>query len=215
MAHWSRILCRRAESSVMRVGQAEAADQVEGGLHQLAYAGHRLVHAERLDESAGGWPDRVLRSSSTTASCSAASLRAATHSSRAASKMSLENCSPRTCTTASDPVRSVRQLPRGRRGAPRRGTSARCSTAAMTRSFFVGKWCSWAPRLTPARSETSVVDVPVQPFSTRHSMVASSRRCRMARVRSSWGTRAGAADDVMSPSWLSDKQTVKPDFSLR
>ena len=38
--------------------------------------------------------------------------------------------------------------------------SVRCSTAATTRSFLVGKWCSWAPRETPARSLTSVVDVP-------------------------------------------------------
>ena len=49
--------------------------------------------------------------------------------------------------------------------APR--TSVRCSTAATTRSFLVGKWCSCAPRLTPARSETSVVDVPAKPRSTR------------------------------------------------
>ena len=35
-----------------------------------------------------------------------------------------------------------------------------CSTAATTRAFFVGKWCSWAPRETPARSLTSVVEVP-------------------------------------------------------
>ena len=70
-------------------------------------------------------------------------------------------------------------------------SSLRCSTAATTRSFLVGKWCSWAPRLTPARWETSVVDVPLQPCSTRHSTVASSRRWRMARVRSSCGTRTG------------------------
>ncbi len=39
-------------------------------------------------------------------------------------------------------------------------TSVTCCTAATTRSCLVGKWCSCAPRLTPARSLTSVVDVP-------------------------------------------------------
>ena len=70
-------------------------------------------------------------------------------------------------------------------------TSVMCSTAATTRSFLVGKWCSWAPRLTPARCDTSVVEVPAKPCSARHSTVASSRRARIARVRSSCGTRVG------------------------
>ena len=61
--------------------------------------------------------------------------------------------------------------------------------AATTRSFLVGKWCSCAPRLTPARSETSVVDVPANPRSTSSSTVASSSRARIARDRSACGTR--------------------------
>ena len=61
---------------------------------------------------------------------------------------------PRGCAAA----RAAGAAAASRSSAPR--TSVRCSTAATTRSFLVGKWCSCAPRLTPARSETSVVDVP-------------------------------------------------------
>ena len=90
--------------------------------------------------------------------------------------------------------------------APR--TSVRCSTAATTRSLLVGKWCSWAPRLTPARSLTSVVDVPANPRSTSSSTVASSSRARIARVRSSCGTRVTAAWLATPSGWrLSNKQS--------
>ena len=111
----------------------------------------------------------------------------------------------------------VRRLPAGSRRAASRSssprTSLRCSTAARTRSFLVGKWCSWAPRLTPARWETSVVEVPLQPCSTRHSTVASSSRCRMARVRSSCGTRPGDTFALVTPRIVTaQQQTVKPDF---
>ena len=105
--------------------------------------------------------------------------------------------------------------PRGSRpaagpsSAPR--SSVRCSTAATTRSFLVGKWCSWAPRETPARSETSVVEVPEKPRSTSSSTVASSSRSRIARVRSACGTRVGRRHPPSSPP---RQQTVKPDFLL-
>ena len=74
--------------------------------------------------------------------------------------------------------------------APR--TSVRCSTAATTRAFLVGKWWSCAPRLTPARSLTSVVDVPLKPRSTSSSTVASISRARIAGCAPPGGTRVAA-----------------------
>ena len=71
---------------------------------------------------------------------------------------------------------------------------------------MVGKWCSWAPRLTPARSLTSVVDVPAYPFSTSRSTVASSSRARIARVRSSCGTRVPAAWLATQSGWRVDNK---------
>ena len=49
VAHWSRM--RRATPPVVGdgVGQAQAADQVQGGLHELAHAGAGLVGAEQVD----------------------------------------------------------------------------------------------------------------------------------------------------------------------
>ena len=44
----------------MVVGQAEAADQVEGGLDQLAHAGLGLVGAERVDDEAVGLAAHAL-----------------------------------------------------------------------------------------------------------------------------------------------------------
>ena len=97
-------------------------------------------------------------SSGATAASRVGSVRAATHSSRAAVNTGEAKWSPSICSTA-----RVRRGPVGSAcaaaasSAPR--TSVRCSTAATTRSFLVGKWCSWAPRETPARSETRVVEV--------------------------------------------------------
>ena len=54
-----------------------------------------------------------------------------------------------------------------------------------------------------------MVDVPAKPRSTRQSTVASSSRARIARVRSSCGTRTTV---VTRSSWPGTKQTVKPDF---
>ncbi len=137
-------------------------------------------------------------------------MRAATQSSRAAVKTGEVKWSPSIFSTA-----RVRRAPLGSldaaaaSSAPR--TAVRWSTAASTRSFFVGKWCSCAPRLTPARSETSVVDVPAKPCSTRHSTADSSSRARIARVRSSWERRVEAA--VVTVWTLPHyQQTVKPDF---
>ena len=58
-----------------------------------------------------------------------------------------------------------------------------------------------------------MVDVPLKPRSTRQSTVASSSRARMARVRSSCGTRTveGLVTRVSVPY---PQQTVKPDFKL-
>ena len=146
------------------------------------------------------WVCRPTRcSSGTTASRSASSVRAATQSSSAAVKTGEVKWSASSSSTA-----RVRRAPRGSRrsaaaasSAPR--TSVTCSTAATTRSFLVGKWCSCAPRDTPARSLTSVVDVPAKPRSTSSSTVASISRARIARVRSSCGTRAVTAGT--RPSW--------------
>ena len=137
-------------------------------------------------------------------------MRAATHSSSAAVKTGEVKWSPSTCSTA-----RVRCGPVGRfsaaaaSSAPR--TSVTCWTAATTRSCLVGKWCSCAPRLTPARSLTSVVDVPAYPFSTSSSTVASSSRARIARVRSSCGTRVTAAWLATRSGWRTQQQTVKTD----
>ena len=134
-------------------------------------------------------------------------MRAATHSSSAALKTGEAKWSPSICSTA-----RVCRGPSGSAAAAAASSaprfSVRCSTAATTRSFLVGKWCSWAPRLTPARSETSVVDVPAKPRSTRQSTVASSSRARITRVRSSWGTRVGPAAVVTrSACLLTNKQS--------
>ena len=56
-----------------------------------------------------------------------------------------------------------------------------------------------------------MVDVPLQPSSTRHSTVASSSRWRIARVRSSWGTRA--VGDTPPSSGAPNKQS-RLTFSL-
>ena len=67
------------------VGQAEAAHQVEGGLDQLAHAGPRLVGAEQLDgEPVGLAADPLLERRD--GGEQGSSVRAATHSSRAAVK---------------------------------------------------------------------------------------------------------------------------------
>ena len=65
------------------------------------------------------------------------------------------------------------------------------------------------PRLTPARCETSVVEVPLQPCSTRHSTVASSSRWRIAGVRSLLRHARRVVDmrSLVPPR----KQTVKTD----
>ncbi len=39
----------------------------------------------------------------------------------------------------------------------RRSSNTR-STAATMRSALIGKWCTWAPRLTPALLQITVVD---------------------------------------------------------
>ena len=67
-----------------RVGQAEAADQVEGGLHELADARPRLVGAEQLDGHPVGLAADLLLERRRRRRAAPASVRAATHSSRAA-----------------------------------------------------------------------------------------------------------------------------------
>ena len=149
-------------------------------------------------------------SSGATAASRAASVRAATQSSSAAVKTGEVKWSPSICSTARVRAARVgRSAAAAASSAPR--TSVRCSTAATTRSFLVGKWCSWAPRLTPARSETSVVDVPAKPRSTSSSTVASSSRARIARVRSSCGH---AVVGRHRGQHAGPQQTVKPDFKL-
>jgi len=49
----------------------------------------------------------------------------------------------------------------------------RCSTAARTRSFLCGKWCTCAPRETPARrNDLGRRWFRTSPRSIRHSIVA-------------------------------------------
>ena len=171
-----------------RVGQPEAADQVEGGLHQLAHAGPRLVDAEQLD----GEPVRLaadpLLERRRPPRSRAASVRAATQSSSAAVNTGEVKWSASISSTA-----RVRRRPVGSSAA----AAGELLAADLGEVLDGGEdqvvlgreVVQLGPRLTPARWETSVVDVPLQPCSTRHSTVASSSRCRMARVRSSWGTR--------------------------
>ncbi len=189
-----------------RVGQPEPADQVEGGLHQLAHAGPRLVGAEQLD----GHPVRLaadlllqrrdLGQQGRVGAGRHPELERGGEDRRG--EVVAEHLQHR-----AGPLRSGRQAlappPRARRRAPRSGAA----TAATTRSCLVGKWCSWAPRLTPARSLTSVVDVPAYPFSTSSSTVASSSRARIARVRSSCGTRAPGLAATRSGWRASNKQS--------
>ena len=121
-------------------GQPEPAHQVERRLHQLAYAGRDSSTPSASTVSR--WVSRPTRcSSGATAASRASSVRAATHSSSAAVKTGELKWSPSTRTTA-----RVRSVPRGTApsvsasSAPR--SSVRCSTAARTRSFLVGKWWS-------------------------------------------------------------------------
>ena len=100
---------RRAESSVSRLATPEPAQQVEGGLHGLADAGTALVDAEQRD----GQPVHLAAtraSSGTRASRSSGSVRAATHSSSAATKSGPVNAAPSRSIT-----RSSRCGPAGQR----------------------------------------------------------------------------------------------------
>ena len=173
-AHWSRIRARRRASSEIVLARPRPRTR-----SSVAWTSSRTPGCDSSAASSSTvsrCTSRPTRSSSgPTAASSVGSVRAATQSSRAAVKTGAVKWSASICSTA-----RVRRRPVGSAAAaaassaPR--TSVRCSTAATTRSFLVGKWCSWAPRLTPARSETSVVDVPLKPRSTRHSTVASRRR---------------------------------------
>ena len=58
---------------------------------------------------------------------------------------------------------------------------------------------------TPARSATTVVVVPDQPSSARHSTVASISRVRVVRLRSALGVRGGA--DMVRACPLTYKQS--------
>src|SRR5437879_2413616 len=65
------------------------------------------------------------------------------------------------------------------------------SAVARTRLSFVGKWCSCAPRETPAIRETSSVRRPAYPFRRSTTAAASSSRCCIVRERSAWLRRLG------------------------
>ena len=189
-----------------RGGEAEAAQEVEGGLHERACARAGLVDPEQLHGLPVGLAtDAPLQRRDRR--CSSASVRAATHSSSAAKNTGETKCAASTSSTA-----RVRGLPRGnvaaRSNMSSRRRSPRCSTAATTRSFLLGKWCSWAPRDTPAR------------------LTPASWRCPTSRARP--GTRpsppaaAGASRECAAPAGRGRpsavvtrqhgpfKQTVKP-----
>ena len=92
-AHWSRIRLRRRVSSVIVRGQAEPADQVEGGLDELAHAGPGLVGAEQVDGHPVGLATDLLLQRGH-GGRRVASVRAATHSSSAAMKTGDAKWSP-------------------------------------------------------------------------------------------------------------------------
>ena len=86
--------------------------------------------------------------------------------------------------------RAPGRTPRGTRGS---GARRDARSAPVTSSALVGKWCSCAPRDSPARRAISGVVVRAYPRSHRHSSVASRSRARVDAVRSAWVRRARCA----------------------
>ena len=86
---------------------------------------------------------------------------------------------------------------------------SRWVTAATTRSFLVGKWCSLAPRLTPARSRDegrrgareAVLDQQLD-GGLQQPRPHGAGPLRLRDTRGGWAGHRPHA---------SDKQTVKPD----
>ncbi|VXC45847.1 hypothetical protein AERO9AM_70375 [Aeromicrobium sp. 9AM] len=208
-AHESSTAARRLASSLR-----EAARPRPRSRSRVAWTSRRLsprVSSIASSSTAYACVSRpTRRSRGATSARRVASVRAATHSSSAAKKTGETNCWLRISSTAR--VRPVSGSSAAAARMSSRRRSVRCPTAATTRSCLLGKWCSCAPRLTPARLLTTVVVVPAQPSSTRQSTVASISRSRIARVRSPCGVRIVVPESfVTHPSMRTFSQTVKPD----
>ena len=201
-AHWSRI--RLAARGVVgdRVGQAEPADQVEGGLHELADPGPRLVDAEQLDGAAGASRGRPAAPAGRRRPAAPGRCGPRPTARGRRRRPGAVKWSPSISSTARVRRGPRRQLRPPRRAARRRARSVRCSTAATTRSFLVGKWCSWAPAADPgplARPAWSTYRSSRARPGTRRSRPAAA--ARIARVRSSCGTRGDRRAVVMTLGW--------------
>ena len=95
------------------VGQAEAAHQVEGRLHQLAVRRARTRRRRAARRSAGGSRDRPAARAARPRPAGSASVRAATQSSSAALKTGEAKWSPSICSTARVRRAPARQRRRG------------------------------------------------------------------------------------------------------